>query len=306
MKIIHYIAFFMFLFSGINSLSQDDFDVDEYLQSEEFKEKYGEDEVEETTVFTNKSEYETYDIQEEYLNSKIKKEEFDWLEWQKIKRSIVDGIPESEYTVSEDGYVLEDEDNPFQKSRNQNRNHWSKKRDDNLHQLKRLPEEERKREKERKNYKGFSFSTGFGQFLLILIVIALAVLIFYMFFKNQINSGDKKISYDLENISPTQIPKSELELLLEKSLANEDWREAIRIYFVFTIKSLVEKNWITWEKEKTNFSYLIEMRENKNFKEFEEVVSIYEIIWYGEREINKKEFKSIEPKFVNLLEKLGK
>ena len=127
-----------------------------------------------------------------------------------------------------------------------------------------------------------------------------------MFFKNNTTSGKKKIKYDIENISATKIPKSELELLLEKSLTEKNYREAIRIYFVFTIKSLVEKNYIIWEKEKTNFSYLNEMRDNTSFKEFENIVTIYEIIWYGEREISKEEFKRIEPFFLNLLKKLDK
>ena len=254
--------------------------------------------------------YENYKSHQEYLKSDLKKEELDWIEWQKIKKSIVEGYPESDYYVSEDGKNLENKDNPFHKSKNQNKNYWENKRKNHskTYKEKRLAEKERKKREEKKKRENSQLNLGssFGVFLLIIIIALLAFLIFQMFFKNKPNQGKKGIVYDLENISPSKIPKSELELLLEKSIEEENYREAIRIYFVFTIKSLVKYNLIQWEKEKTNLSYLYEMRGHPNFNLFEEVVNYYEIIWYGEREILKLDFKKIEPKFLKLLKKLEK
>jgi hypothetical protein len=105
-------------------------------------------------------------------------------------------------------------------------------------------------------------------------------------------------------VIPTEIPKTELELMLEKALQKEDYREAIRVYFIFIIRGLIVKDWIEWEKEKTNFSYLTEMRDKPLSVEFESTVSVYEIVWYGKRELTKEEYKVLEPRFKDLTKKL--
>ena len=88
-------------------------------------------------------------------------------------------------------------------------------------------------------------------------------------------------------------------------MANNNFREAIRIYFIFIIKDLSEKEWIRWEKKKTNFSYLIEMRNRPQHKPFNEAVSIYELVWYGNYKVNKEDFNALEPLFKDLLDSLN-
>lgn len=147
---------------------------------------------------------------------------------------------------------------------------------------------------------------GFLQYALFgLLVVLLAFLIYQLFVKTSFNERGAKIVVDFEELTPTQIPKSELELLLEKALAKDDFREVIRLYFIFIIKDLCEKEWIRWEKKKTNFSYLIEMRGKPQYSSFNEAVSIYELVWYGNYIVKKEDFGYLEPKFKNLLNSLN-
>ena len=92
---------------------------------------------------------------------------------------------------------------------------------------------------------------------------------------------------------------------MEKALANDDFRGAIRLYFIFIIKGLSEKEWIRWEKKKTNFSYLIEMRGKPQHESFSEAVSIYELVWYGNYSVKKEDFNSLEPRFKSLLNNIN-
>ena len=147
---------------------------------------------------------------------------------------------------------------------------------------------------------------GFLQYLLFgLLAVLLAFLIYQLFMKTSFDDKGAKVVDNFEELAPTQIPKSELELLLEKALANNDFRGAIRIYFIFIIKDLSEKEWIIWEKKKTNFSYLIEMRSRPQYKRFNDAVSIYELVWYGNYKVTKEDFSSLEPRFKNLLKSLS-
>ncbi len=136
-------------------------------------------------------------------------------------------------------------------------------------------------------------SGGAGLLLILLLVIVLVLVIAFLFFRKEPDTKVKQ--QNLEDLAPTEIPKSELELMLEKALANEDYRKAIRIYFIFIMKDLSQKGWIVWQKKKTNLLYLREMKGRPHFEEFKKVVSIYEVVWYGEREITKADYEAVEP-----------
>jgi hypothetical protein len=155
------------------------------------------------------------------------------------------------------------------------------------------------------NYSG----EGIGPFgsivLYTLLALFLGFIIYYLFVNTQISDTGRKIEeLELER-APVEISKSELEVMLEQALANDDYRLAVRIYFIFTLKDLSEKKWIKWKKEKTNLSYLLEMRGKKQYELFDESVSIFELVWYGDYKINHQDYSSIESKFKVLLKELA-
>lgn len=136
-------------------------------------------------------------------------------------------------------------------------------------------------------------SGGFSVLLIILLALLLVLVIAFLFFGKD---PEKKVSKEnIEDLAPTEIPKSELELMLEKALANKDFRKAIRIYFIFMMKDLSEKGWIVWQKKKTNMLYLREMKGRPHYDQFKKVVSIYEVVWYGKREVSEADYKAVEP-----------
>lgn len=150
-----------------------------------------------------------------------------------------------------------------------------------------------------------SGALSFMQILLIIIgVVILAFLIYYFFMRYQEDKNGAKIVTNFDNVAPSEIPKTELERRLEEALGKGDYREAVRIYFIFIIKDLSDKNWIKWEKKKTNISYLIEMRSRPQFELFNRSVSVFEVVWYGNYTIDQKSFKQVEPTFKQLLDSI--
>jgi hypothetical protein len=142
------------------------------------------------------------------------------------------------------------------------------------------------------------------QLLLIILGAALiAFLIYYFFLRYNANEKGAKIELEEEK-NPMEIPKSELERRLEGAISQENFREAVRIYFIFIIKELAEKEWIKWEKEKTNITYLIEMRQRPQYGLFNQTVIIFEWVWYGQYEVTEQDFKGWEPLFKQLLNEL--
>lgn len=283
-----YIAlFFSFIISGQLS-AQDDFEPEEYLETIQLE-----------------SGYHTSRAHKLYLQDSVVMEPFDREKWERLRLNIVNEISGEEYE-GQDGNSLTQEDNPYRTTQREFKRYWREK---NSKKIKRLPKERelnRSRSESRDDLLNpGNISPFWSNLILILVVLSLAALVFFLFFnKMKETRGGKKIHRDLESIHPTEIPKTELELLLEDALAREDYREAVRVYFIFVIKGLVTNNMIHWEKEKTNFMFLTELRGNPLYDPFEKCVSVYEIVWYGERKLTKSEYEQLEPRFKNLVNEL--
>lgn len=143
-----------------------------------------------------------------------------------------------------------------------------------------------------------------GYILLGVFILVVAFLIYKMFVNAERN-GAPVAPINLDEQAPTEIPLTELERMLQEALARGDYRGAVRIYFIFIVRDLAQKNWIRWEKEKTNFQYLREMSDKSEYADFNRSVSYFEIIWYGKREIDRDTFEKIKPDFTRFLDKLG-
>ncbi len=155
----------------------------------------------------------------------------------------------------------------------------------------------------------FSMSGGLGPFGYILLGCFGLVLIYliYRLFLNSERKGSKITpdTLNLEELNPSEIPLTELQRLLQEALEKQDYRGAVRIYFIFIVRGLVQNNAISWKKEKTNFHYLMEMSGNIQYDDFNKAVSYFEIIWYGKRELDASKFGQISPFFTRFLDKLG-
>lgn len=98
-----------------------------------------------------------------------------------------------------------------------------------------------------------------------------------------------------------KIIKSEnIEDLISTAVQNQDFRLAVRYYYLFLLKLLHQKGIIHYEFQKTNAEYLAEI-EKLDFKEaLKRTMRIYDFMWYGSFSINKQEFESAELSFKKL------
>lgn len=88
-----------------------------------------------------------------------------------------------------------------------------------------------------------------------------------------------------ENIHTTNF-----NVLIEKALAKNNYRLAIRYQYLQVLKHLSTKGKIEWDSEKTNYDYYRELKEEKTRKQFQYISYIYDYCWYGEFEINDIEY----------------
>ena len=140
---------------------------------------------------------------------------------------------------------------------------------------------------------------------IILMVVIVAFILFRIFSKRNPDADTKVFVNIDEEQNPVEIPKTELEKALEQALNDGNYRAAIRIYFIFIIKDLSEKNWIKWKKDKTNMVYLYEMSNREEYNHFNSSVILYEVVWFGKESLTREEYNRVEPVFQKMLNKLG-
>ena len=112
-----------------------------------------------------------------------------------------------------------------------------------------------------------------------------------------VNSGSIE---DLEN----RLPESDLDSPIEQAIQSGNYSLAIRLYYLALIKELSLHNYITWQRNKTNRDYLREMRKHTLFEAFRNNTRIFERVFYGNISLQENDFKSIQPQFTDLLNKI--
>lgn len=140
----------------------------------------------------------------------------------------------------------------------------------------------------------FIFPFLLGGFIIFLILkAALGFESSWFLFKKDSNKKSEKLVFDEEK----DIHKTDLEGLLKTAIQQEDFRQAIRYYFLILLKDLSDKKLIDYHKDKTNSEYLFQLKNNTQKEQFSYLLYLYNYIWYGEFAITKNEFQRAENKY---------
>lgn len=148
-----------------------------------------------------------------------------------------------------------------------------------------------------------------SRFLLILLGLSIVIFIFYRLVGGNAvltnRSIERRTPVRLEDIE-TNLHEADVESFLDKAIREENYRLAIRLYYLAIIKKLSQKGYIQWKKEKTNGHYLREMRQNKHpeTKKFRDVTRVFERVWYSTIPFDGGQFKEVRLSFNELLQTL--
>lgn len=96
----------------------------------------------------------------------------------------------------------------------------------------------------------------------------------------------------------------DLEALLNNAIKENNYRLAIRYYYLLILKQLSVKKIIKYDKDKTNSEYEFEITNQKLRKEFSYLSYIYAYVWYGEFSLDENDFKSAKDKYQTFLNSL--
>ncbi|HRF40285.1 MAG: DUF4129 domain-containing protein [Saprospiraceae bacterium] len=172
--------------------------------------------------------------------------------------------------------------------------------------------------KRRKNSGIFSSDSGFFNsdvgitILKILVIIIAAVALFFLIRslmglrgpRNRKLKTAELLGLDIAEIED-RFQELNLDDYIRQAIERGDYPLAVRLYYLAALKALSARELIQWKKDKTNLSYLLELRGQPQLPAFQEITHIFEWVWYGQGGIDRQEFERVQPKMKGFLEGMG-
>lgn len=146
--------------------------------------------------------------------------------------------------------------------------------------------------------------------LLFLVILAavyyICKFLFYKdgqwIFKRRLEQ-EEDINFE-ENIEEN-LAKINFKNLIDKANDNEQYRLAVRYYYLWVLKKLDQLKVIEIDNQKTNIDYIYELEGKKLEQDFKQASYFYNYIWYGEFEIDKEKYEVVKSSFEQTLNKIA-
>lgn len=146
----------------------------------------------------------------------------------------------------------------------------------------------------------FLTQTVFGQ---IIFYGLCACIILYVVLKIlNLDAGDlffrtrasAKIDFKLPE---ENIHELDFEKLINDAIQRKEYRDGVRLLFLFSLKKLSEAHLIQWMPGKTNDEYMAELQHHPAKPRLQELRYYFDYAWYGHFEINGQTFASAHQTF---------
>ncbi len=146
-------------------------------------------------------------------------------------------------------------------------------------------------------------------FRIIIIALAVAAIIYAIFrlagidllklFRKNEAIIEVPYSESLENIHQINFDEA-----IENALSVKDYRLAVRLLYLRTLKQLSDANLIKWQIEKTNTAYLNELTDAEQRRKFSIVTRQFEYVWYGNFPLDGQSFQNISNYFQDFKQRI--
>ncbi len=91
------------------------------------------------------------------------------------------------------------------------------------------------------------------------------------------------------------------DVLIDEAVAARNYRRAVRLLYLRSLKELADRGLIDWRRGKTNHEYLDELRAVVGVgASFADATWLFEYVWYGDLPVTEPTFRSIRETFADL------
>ncbi|UFH55916.1 DUF4129 domain-containing protein [Spirosoma sp. KNUC1025] len=147
----------------------------------------------------------------------------------------------------------------------------------------------------------FLSSSAYQNIWQYVLLAAIAGLVVYLLMKAEILNFlfAKKAqtgNLDYENLSEN-IHDISFDTAIEEAVNQRNFRLAVRLLYLQTLKRLTDANQIDYKPEKTNRQYVYELAKSTLQEDFQQLTRQFEFVWYGAFPIDETRFFEIQALF---------
>ena len=146
-----------------------------------------------------------------------------------------------------------------------------------------------------------STKEGALTFKTVMISVALLVLGFFIYKLTGMSKAGlfKRNTGDVSGytVSDEDIHGINFEQAIEQAIQNNNYRLAVRMLYLQTLKTLADRHLINWQLNKTNIAYLQELQASTHQQAFSHLTWQFESNWYGDMPIDATEFGEVRNQF---------
>lgn len=140
------------------------------------------------------------------------------------------------------------------------------------------------------------------KYIFFTIIGIVFLIIIYKMYRNGFFfqlTNEHKIHQSEENFDfiEKNLMTVDLDDLIEKAKAQDDFRLAIRYYHYQNSQNLAKKGYIKWDPKKTNQQILNEIKSISIKELFQNNTAIFNQVWFGQHILNVENFRTFEANF---------
>lgn len=117
-------------------------------------------------------------------------------------------------------------------------------------------------------------------------------------FKKKTKRKEEHIDATLEDVDIHAITYDDE---ISRAVSRQDYRFAVRLWFLRSLKEMSDFQLINWKIDKTNSDYYYELSGSKLQKKFGGVSLLYDYVWYGEFALNEQRYREAEKELQDYL-----
>lgn len=108
--------------------------------------------------------------------------------------------------------------------------------------------------------------------------------------------GDRGFASDMSRIEEN-LGAVDLDALVSQAAAEGRYRHAVRLLYLRSLRDLADRNLIDYRRERTNAEYVRDLADVRVRFPFERITLLFEHIWYGDLQIDRKEYPVVAAAF---------
>ncbi len=157
--------------------------------------------------------------------------------------------------------------------------------------------------KTKKSTKKAETKTDWGKYLQYVWIVPVLIILLLLLIKLlpllRLNnpSAKSKLTINTSDPDEEEIKAMDIDSALEAALKNKDYRLAYRLRYLAVLKKLIDRNFIYYRKERTNFEYLMQLSGKSVYEPFRLLTLNFDGIWYGDLQMDEQLYFSLEKYF---------